>query len=421
MVPAAEAGKGKYNPKLLEAIDWAMEVDEHDRPQSVEVWRQALVGGSRSKSSAKSVRKPATQPTRGTTTERTGPSWSAVALTLALVALLGAGAWWGWQQDSEWFKLGSDDTLPVTQQETPAEMPKETLQETEPGKTGEELASGKQTPLPEDTSQTAPAITATESAKMVAEQPERTPAKAPPQIEDEVTRLLAAAKADLKAKRLTSPAGNNAWDRYQRVLEIDPTNLEAVEGVNRVIESYMELFGIAIEQEDFEQAESYLSRIRDLHPDSTALLAGKQRLEDARQTRAARLVEIERQAEEAERKAELERQRLAKVIDEHWTMFEAAIQAEDLYKAADILVQVRDLHSEEPQMADKEQQLAELQRQHAIKEHLAAFEAAMEKKTLMKQATSLTLHAVWIQMHQDWRKEHNGWKQHRNDIKQLQR
>ena len=47
LLPAVEAGKGKYNPKLLEAIDWAMEVGEEDRPQSVETWRQALAGGSR--------------------------------------------------------------------------------------------------------------------------------------------------------------------------------------------------------------------------------------------------------------------------------------------------------------------------------------------------------------------------------------
>ena len=72
LLPAAEAGKGKYKPKLLEAIDWAMEVDEEDRPQSVAAWRQALAGGSRRKSPTKSVRKPATRPTRGTTTERTG-------------------------------------------------------------------------------------------------------------------------------------------------------------------------------------------------------------------------------------------------------------------------------------------------------------------------------------------------------------
>ena len=113
--------------------------------------------------------------------------------------------------------------------------------------------------------------------------------------EAEVARLLAAAEADLKARRLTSPVGNNAWERYQEVLKLDSSNLDAVRGVERVIESYMELFGAAVEQEEFEQAETYLSRIRDLHPDSPALLTGQKQLEDVGKARTERLAEQARQ------------------------------------------------------------------------------------------------------------------------------
>ena len=150
LVPAKEAGKGKYSPKLLEAIDWAMAVDEEDRPQSVDAWRQALAGGSRRKSPAKSVRKPATQPARSTTTGRTGISWSSVALTIVIVALLGVGAWWGWQEYPELFGQGDGDTAAVTGQEVMVDMPGETLQEAETGETGEALASTEQTPPPVD-------------------------------------------------------------------------------------------------------------------------------------------------------------------------------------------------------------------------------------------------------------------------------
>ena len=46
-----------------------------------------------------------------------------------------------------------------------------------------------------------------------AEQPaSKEPALSPEQAE--VARLLAAAEADLKARRLTSPVGNNAWENY---------------------------------------------------------------------------------------------------------------------------------------------------------------------------------------------------------------
>ncbi len=46
LTPAIEAGKGKYSKKLLRAIDWALNVREKDRPQSVDQWVEALQGAS---------------------------------------------------------------------------------------------------------------------------------------------------------------------------------------------------------------------------------------------------------------------------------------------------------------------------------------------------------------------------------------
>ena len=72
LIPATEAGKGQYNARLLEAIDWAIEVDEEDRPQTVDAWRQALAGSGRRQRPAKPVRKSAQKPTGGTATARSG-------------------------------------------------------------------------------------------------------------------------------------------------------------------------------------------------------------------------------------------------------------------------------------------------------------------------------------------------------------
>ena len=379
LLPAVEAGKGKYKAKLLEAIDWAMAVDEEDRPQSVDAWRQALAGGSRRKSPTKSVRKLSTPPTRGTTTERAGPSWSAIALTMVIIALLGVGGWWGWQSYPELFGKGGADTPAVSEQEVPAEVPREIPQEAETEQTGEALAGAEDTPPPD---------------KAEAEHPaSKEPALSPE--EAEVGRLLAAAEADLKARRLTSPAGNNAWDRYQRVLEIDPTNPEAINGIGRVIEGYMELFGAALEQEDLDKAAGYLAKIRELHPDSPVLEEGEQRLAAARQVRADRIAQQERQrqAEEAARQAELERQRIANAIEEHWAAFETAIQAEDLNEAAGILVQIHDLKPEEPGLAAGEQRLADLEQkliEQAIQAHWESFETALQAEDLDEAAGVLS-------------------------------
>ena len=321
-------------------------------------------------------------------------NWSGVALTVVILALVGVSVWMASQLYPEWFKLGSGDTLPVAQQEIPADMPGKKPRETEPGETREAPASAEILPLPEDTSRTTSAKTAAESDETIAEKLETAPAKAPPAEEDEVTRLLAAAEADLKARRLTSPAGNNAWDRYQRVLDIDPTNREAVQGMDRVIESYMELFGIAVEQKDFEQADSYLGRIDDLHPDSPFLMTGRQQLEDAKQARAKRLAEQERQrqAEKEAHQAELERQRIAQEIKSHWESFESAIQMEDLGEASDILAKIRELNPDETGLTPGEQRLVDLERQlidKVIKDHWVAFEAALEMEDLDQAANIL--------------------------------
>ena len=364
-IPITEAAKGKATDSFLSAIDWSLRVDEADRPQGVRVWRSALLG-------EEEIPEPVTE---GTTTQtqqapapdKTPKSTTKWLLTTGILLLIGAGGWWGWQEYPQLFGQGSADAPalaePETQKDTLAEIP----QVTETKQTKEAVASAEETPPPE---------------KAEAEQPTpKEPALTPE--EAEVARLLATAEADLKARRLTSPAGNNAWDRYQQVLELKPTNPDAIKGMERVIESYRELFDGAVEQEDFDKATGYLTKIRELHPDSPVLEQGEQSLATAKQTRTDRLAEEERQrqAEEASRQAELERQRIAQGIEEHWAAFEAAMQADDLNEAAGILVQIRDLNPEAHGLAAGEQRLSELERQlneQMVQQQWVAFESALE-------------------------------------------
>ena len=373
--PAIEAGKGKYNARLLEAIDWAMEVDEGDRPQNVDAWRQALVGSCLRKGPTMAMKKPATQSTRDKTTGRSGSSVTTLALTVAIIALLGVGAWWAWQEFTELF--GQNVA------ETPAEA-----EQAAPGETGE---------MPPDVTDTGEAVTSAGQASPPTQEQAAQPTPEKPVLspdEAEVARLLAGAEADLKARRLTSPAGNNAWEKYRQVLGLSPAHPEAMAGMERVIDSYMELFGASVEQEEFEQAESYLSRIADLHPDSPALVTGKKQLANARQARKERLAEQarQRQAEEAARQAELERQRTAQAIRTRWEAFEAALQAGDVGEAAAVLVQVRELNPEEPGLAAAEQRLAELAAHltaQALNTQWASFEAALAAEDVEAAANAL--------------------------------
>ena len=372
MISITEAAKGKATDSFLCAIDWSLRVEEADRPQGVRVWRSALLGEEKVPAPASTGTSSQEQQTTQTDkTQKTATRW---LLATGVLLLIGAGAWWGWQEYPELFGQGPADIPAVAEQETLAETP----QETETQQTEEAVASMEDTPPPDKA----------EPEQLTYKEPELSPEEA------EVIRLLAAAEADVKARRLTSPAGNNAWDRYQQVLGIDPANPDAIKGMERVIESYMELFGSAVKQEDFDKATGYLAKIRALHPDSPVLEEGERSLAAARQARADRLAEEERQrqAEEAARQAELERQRITNAIEEHWAAFESAMQAEDLNEAAGILVQIRDLNPEEPGLAAGEQRLSDLERQlieQIVEEQWVAFESALEAEDLDEAADIL--------------------------------
>ncbi len=64
--PAVEAGSSKAAPAFLRALDWALQVNEDDRPQDAAAWRAALLGEEeapteKATAPAKSARQPWTQ------------------------------------------------------------------------------------------------------------------------------------------------------------------------------------------------------------------------------------------------------------------------------------------------------------------------------------------------------------------------
>ncbi|MBT8445881.1 MAG: hypothetical protein KJO38_01955, partial [Gammaproteobacteria bacterium] len=118
-----------------------------------------------------------------------------------------------------------------------------------------------------------------------------------------VDELLRAGDAALRANRLTSPAGNNALEKYRAVLKITPDNNRALAGVDAVVDKYAWLAEQAAVDGDTEQAERFLGKARGIAPGSARVRALEERLA-ADTERAA---EAEREAEQARQLAEQER------------------------------------------------------------------------------------------------------------------
>ena len=123
------------------------------------------------------------------------------------------------------------------------------------------------------------------------------------EVAKKVSTLLSGAAEDLARDRLTSPAGNNAWEKYQAVLEMLPGHKEASAGLDSVIGRYVTKFDGSLRDKAFDKADEYMSRIRDVWADAPVLSGLEGRLSASRQA------EQRRQEQEAERLAAEEAER----------------------------------------------------------------------------------------------------------------
>jgi hypothetical protein len=143
--------------------------------------------------------------------------------------------------------------------------------------------------------------------------PTETPAEdvvTPPTPQQEIERLLADARQQMDNRRLTSPTSGNALHSYQRVLELEPTNPVAIEGIQRIATYYQDIAKQSLLQGRTDESLAYLNRGLRAAPKNEALLnlrreirLAKQREEEQRQALLA-----ERRRQEAEQMRELSRQ-----------------------------------------------------------------------------------------------------------------
>lgn len=154
-------------------------------------------------------------------------------------------------------------------------------------------------PLPEPSPDPRPAVEAG---------PVADPAPPGPSPEDlrqrEIAEVMHAAGIDLAELRLTRPAGNNAFERYQRVLELEPHHEAARMGLIAITERYHGLVEDALVVGNLDSAQRYLDSARVVDP-GTDWLSPLQREIDQRRRVAAR---TERKPERAPRPGEADRE-----------------------------------------------------------------------------------------------------------------
>ncbi len=90
----------------------------------------------------------------------------------------------------------------------------------------------------------------------------------PPDPRNTVQGLLQGARDDLSAVRLTTPEGQNAYDKYRQVLALEPGSRAAAEGIQSILDRYLALVYQEIEADHLESAQRLLSRAASIAPEA---------------------------------------------------------------------------------------------------------------------------------------------------------
>jgi hypothetical protein len=135
------------------------------------------------------------------------------------------------------------------------------------------LAPAAETEKPaDDASPTVQAKAAPEVSKpVVAKKPEKRRLTALDKVK--IMGLLRGAETALAESRLQSPKGNNAYQKYRAVLDLDPENRAAKQGLVEVASRYLSLSRAASSAGNLDEGRQYMARgasIAPHHPDLPA-------------------------------------------------------------------------------------------------------------------------------------------------------
>ncbi len=115
-------------------------------------------------------------------------------------------------------------------------------------------------------------------------------------VQTRIRKELEAAEAALAAGRLGSPAGDNASEHFQNVLDLDADSASAHEGLSRIVDMYVAQANVAIDKKDFAAAAVALAGASEIRPEAGNIKRLSERLmqeEGAHQARQTKIRNIE--------------------------------------------------------------------------------------------------------------------------------
>jgi len=84
--------------------------------------------------------------------------------------------------------------------------------------------------------------------------------------EKEIQNLLQSAEVNLESFQLTSPAHDNALQKYRRVLKLEPNNYEGKKGMKNIVNRYLDLADKNIKKQLIHKAKFYINMAESIGP-----------------------------------------------------------------------------------------------------------------------------------------------------------
>src|SRR5690606_34554431 len=113
-----------------------------------------------------------------------------------------------------------------------------------------------------------------------------------PEQQMRVSQLVENARKDIEAGRLSTPLGNNAYEKYLAVLAMAPGHGTALSGINRIADILLSNAADAVAKGDWGVTEEFLTQAKTVSPEHPRTAEVARALDSARQSRNRELTRL---------------------------------------------------------------------------------------------------------------------------------
>ena len=99
-------------------------------------------------------------------------------------------------------------------------------------------------------------------------------------VDNRINDLLILAEQQFTNKRLTTPAEDNAFDTYQKVLSIQPDNTTALGGIQKIYDRYLSWANHYYKQNDIQRAKQFYTKVLAIKPNDSVALTNLQNIKN---------------------------------------------------------------------------------------------------------------------------------------------